>query len=185
MTSRPMTSRVDIPKPDITSLLPGDAEVAARRDSLVGELTADLAANPRRRRPGRGFWRSLAVFLVISMAGVGAAAAAGVFSADQMSIDGGMGCYSEASLNPEVIAILGPREDPVAVCAGMWRRGEMVRGVTEAPRLAACTGPGEPVRVMPGAGDAVCERLGLVPLPSDYADAARGWTPPPDGMPRD
>lgn len=180
-----MSPRYEIATPDIEALLPTEEELAARSEVLTAELSADLATKPRRRRRHPRVWRALFAVVAISLAGVGAATAAGVFSADQMSVDSGMGCYSEASLEPETIAILGPREDPVTVCAEMWRRGDMVRGVTKAPDLVACSGPGEPVRVLPGAGDAICERLGLVPLPSDYAEAAREWTPPPDGMPRD
>ncbi|HET9162411.1 MAG TPA: hypothetical protein VFN89_03055 [Solirubrobacterales bacterium] len=44
---------------------------------------------------------------------------------------------------------------------------------TAVPHLVACTAENQPVMVFPGKGDAVCERLGLVPLPSDYAPAGR------------
>lgn len=173
-----------ISKPEITPLLPSDEEIEARAESLAVELAADLAANARARRRRPWHRRVLVALVAIPLIGVGVAGAAGVFSAKEMSIDAGMGCYSEASLSPEVIAIVGPREDPIAACAEMWRRGEIRRGVKRAPRLVACTGPDQPVRVMPGTV-AVCERFGLVELPADYGAAAREWSPPADGIPRD
>lgn len=161
-------------KPDITPLLPSEGELVARAEALATELAADLADNPRaghrRRRPW--LWRTFLGLIAIPLLGVGIATAAGVFSADDMEVAAGIGCYSEAKLQPESISIIGPRQDPVAACARIWRQGAVKRGRHEAPPLVACTEVDGPVRVIPGRGAAACERLGLVSLPGDYPEAS-------------
>lgn len=177
-------------KPDISPLLPDDATLAARRRALEAEL------EPRRRWPRRVPRRRLVLAIVALIAlGGGAAWAAGVFSADEISFRAGMGCYSEARLDgPRLsITVTHAAADPVAKCEKYWREG--VVDTTRRrlgregkidyppkrypPHLVACARPGSGIAVFPGP-DEVCEKLGMEPLPTDYAapgrEAARAYT---------
>ncbi|HZV72353.1 MAG TPA: hypothetical protein VFF79_01440 [Conexibacter sp.] len=153
--------------PDISFLLPDDVAVRARRDALVDVVQP--ARPPRRRqRRTRRIAIAIASLFVLSC---GAAVAAHVFSAGDVAVDAGIGCYDRASLDTNV-SVIGPTADPVAACAKLWREGAMTAGRrSTAPQLVACTGERQPVRVFPAADAAVCRRLGLVPLPADYAPA--------------
>jgi hypothetical protein len=156
-------------KLDISVLLPDENTVRARREALVAELQPD---GPRRRRPvgTRRLLVAVAALLVLSG---GAALASGVFSADDIAVGAGVGCYERDSLQANA-AIYISAADPIAKCEKTWREGAMTGGdSTKVPHLVACTAENQPVMVFPGARDAVCERLGLVPLPSDYAPAGR------------
>jgi hypothetical protein len=156
-------------KPDISVLLPDDAALRARREALTAELRP---GGPRRRRPAGTRRLLIAVAALIVLSG-GAAVAAAVFSADDIAVGAGVGCYERPSLQASV-AIYISAADPVAKCERTWREGAMTGGrSTEVPHLVACTAENRPVMVFPGDGDEVCERLGLVPLPSDYAPAGK------------
>jgi hypothetical protein len=154
------------PTPDIDVLLPDDETVRARRDALVEELGGTGAT-----RSARAPRRLALVLAALAVAGGGAATAAGLFSADDVKVEAGVGCYDRPALRAD-ITVMHATADPVAACAELWRAGT-VDGAphAEAPPLVACTGKGEPVRVMPGSGPEVCTRLGLVPLPDDYPQA--------------
>jgi hypothetical protein len=177
-------------KPDISTLLPDDATLAARRGALEAEL------RPLRRRLPRPPRRRLAVALVALVAlGGGAAWATGFFSAEEISYQAGVGCYSEARLHgPRLsVTVTHAAADPVAKCEKYWREGvvdttlrRLAReGKIDYPRrhypphLVACARPGDAIRVFPGA-EGVCEKLGLEPLPDDYdapgREAARAYT---------
>lgn len=156
--------------PDISALLPDEATVRARREALVSSLRPSGSQRSRRRS-----WRAhrltigIAALLVL---GGGAALAAGVFSADEIAVDAGVGCYDRASLRGDA-AIFSAAADPVAKCARVWREGAMTGGrSTDVPHLVACAAAGSPPMVFPGP-DSVCERLGLSPLPSDYSAPGR------------
>ncbi|HEY8809307.1 MAG TPA: hypothetical protein VIM28_04720, partial [Solirubrobacterales bacterium] len=156
-------------KPDISILLPDEDAVRARREALVAELQP---GGSRRRRPVGARRLLIAVAALLILSG-GAALASGVFSADDIAIGAGVGCYERPSLNANA-AIYISAADPVAKCERTWREGAMTGGdSTKVPHLVACTAENRPVMVFPGDGNAVCERLGLVPLPSDYAPAGR------------
>lgn len=177
-------------KPDISTLLPDDATLAARRRALEAELGS------RRRPPHRPPRRRLVLAIVALIAlGGGAAWAAGVFSANEISFEAGMGCYSEARLNgPRLsVTITHAAADPVAKCEKYWREGVVDTGLRRLgregkidyppkrypPHLVACAKPGSAIAVFPGP-DGVCEELGLELLPADYAkpgrEAARAYT---------
>jgi len=176
-----------IDKPDISSLLPDDATIAGRRRVLEAEL-----------RPGRNLLlrRRLAVAVVALVAlGAGAAWATGVFSAEEISFQAGVGCYSEARLHGPRLSVIVTRAaaDPVAKCEKYWREGVVDTTLRRLgregkidyphdsypPHLVACARPGDAIRVFPGP-DAVCEELELEPLPKDYAapgrEAAKAYT---------
>lgn len=177
-------------KPDISALLPDEVTLAARRRALEAELRSS------RRRILRTPRRRLAVAVVALVAlGGGAAWAAGVFSAKDISFEAGVGCYSEARLTgPRLsVTITHAAADPVAKCEKYWREGVVDTGLRKLgregkidyprgkypPPLVACASSGSGVQVFPG-GDGVCEKLGLKPLPGDYAapgrEAARAYT---------
>lgn len=168
------------------------AETAAdRRCALESELRP-----PRRRRRLRRPRRRLAVALVALVAlGGGAAWATGVFSAEEISYQAGVACYSEARPHGPNLSATGfpAAADPVAKCEKYWREG--VVDTTQRrlgregkidypphpypPHLVACSKPGSGIAVFPGT-EAVCERFGLQPLPDDYEapgrEAARAYT---------
>lgn len=154
------------PIPDISPLLPDENTIRARR-----EVLAAAAAGSRHGRGPIRVRRALIAVAALLVLGGGAAWAAGVFSADDIAIDAGIGCYDRPSLHADT-TIFHAAADPVAKCAKLWREGVVdTRRGPASPHLVACTGDGKPVYVFPGP-DGLCDRLGLVPLPSDYA--ARG-----------
>lgn len=161
------------PPHDLDVLLPDEATVRARRGALVGELRGASAGAPRRRfGRRRGFGRRLAVTVVaLVAAGTAGAAATGLFSAADVDIRAGIGCYSEPKLDAQAISIVGARPDPVATCTLMWRRGQVTTASRTVPPLVACTSERGPVRVFPSRDPALCARLELRPLPADYARA--------------
>lgn len=153
--------------PDISVLLPDEATLRARREALISEVQH---GGPGRRGPVRARRTLIAIAALLVLSG-GAALAAGVFSADDIAVDAGVGCYDRASLHASV-TVTHAAADPVAKCARFWNEGVVdVDAPPGAPHLVACTGAGQPVRVFPGPGVSVCRRLGLVPLPADYASA--------------
>lgn len=177
-------------KPDISPLLPDDTALAVRRRALEAELGA------RRRSPRRAPRRRfvLAVVALVALGG-GAAWAAGVFSASEISFQAGVGCYSEARLSgPHLsVTVTHAAADPVAKCEGYWHEGVVDTGLRRLgregkidyppehypPHLVACANPGSGIAVFPGP-DEVCEKLGMEPLPADYVapgrEAARAYT---------
>ncbi len=165
-------------EPEITVLLPDERETSALRDAMTAEVEAMGSRRSRlsfRSRRGRGPSRLAVILVTLCTVGIGAglAGAAGVFSAEEMEVEAGIGCYSEATLTPKSTTIIGPRQDPIAACAELWRQGVVKPGSKGmVPPLVACTGVDQPVRVMPGKDASVCARLDLVPLPADYADAS-------------
>ncbi len=90
-------------------------------------------------------------------------------------LDMSVGCYEAASFYTDTTIVRGV--DPITVCAQQWydrlRRLEREsriepRAHRSAPSLVACAYEGSSAaHVFPGAGPAVCRRLGLVPW--------RGW----------
>lgn len=154
------------PKPDISALLPDEATISARRRALVGEVSR----RPARRRSSIGPRRLLVAVAALAALSGGGAWAAGVFSADDIAINAGVGCYEGRSFNSSA-AIFQAAADPVAKCAKVWREGVLGERPGRSPHLVACAADGKPVFVFPGPDD-LCDDLGLQPLPDDYA--ARG-----------
>lgn len=160
--------------PDLEPLLPDADALRRQRQRLVEELQpSDRRSAIRWRRARRLALAAAGVFAI----GGGAAVAGGVFSANDVAVRAGIGCYDRATLDANV-TVLGPTADPVTACARLWREG-VVSGRPEAPALVACTAEEQPVRVLPGSDVATCTRLGLKPLPRDYdAAAERARTAP-------
>jgi hypothetical protein len=178
-------------KRQIDRLMPSDSTIRAQRRSLEGELTR-TAPPGRARRKGARVAIVLATLVAI---GTGVAWAAGVFSASEISFQAGVGCYSEPRLHGSrlAVAITHAAANPVAKCEKYWREGVVDttlrrlgrEGKIDYPRgrypphLVACSDEGSGISVFPGP-NGVCEKLGLKPLPADYAgpgrEAARAYT---------
>lgn len=155
---------------DLCRLLPDETALEAKRRALVAELEPAPARRPRRMK------RRLALTLaaVLALSG-GVAWAAGLFSVDEVALDSGIGCYSEPRLRgPELaVTVVGAGADPIAKCGTLWREGVVDAGRGPAsPELVACSERGKGVFVFPG-DPGLCARLGLEPLPSDFAPAGR------------
>jgi len=156
------------PKPDLSALLPDEAMIRARRAALTNVL------RPSGRRGRRVRTRVLIAVAALFVAGGGAAWAAGVFSADDVDPEAGVACYDRPPWNPDVnvnVTNFIAAADPVEKCERFWRQGIVRTGDTTPPPLVACTEEEVGITVFPG-GPATCERLGLVPLPSEYAPIA-------------
>jgi hypothetical protein len=156
--------------PDISALQPDEASERERREALVAELRDE-----RRRRRARPGARRLAVAVaaLVALSG-GVALAAGVFSAEDVSLEAGTGCYSQPRLDGDnlIVAVTHASADPIAKCAKYWREGAIGDRGPTSPHLVACTEKGGGVSVFPGP-DGLCGRLGLEPLPADFAPAGR------------
>jgi hypothetical protein len=82
-----------------------------------------------------------------------------------------VGCYATAELDGNIAVINADGRDPTAICAELWREGDM--GPGPAPeRLAACVLETGAVGVFPSSGAGTCEQLGLADLPLTYAAEA-------------
>jgi hypothetical protein len=116
----------------------------------------------------------LALAAMLALSG-GVAWAAGLFSADEVALEYGIGCYSEPRLHgPELaVTVVNAGADPIAKCGKLWSEGVVDTGRGPAsPELVACSKPDQGVFVFPG-GLGLCARLGLEPLPGDFAPAGR------------
>jgi hypothetical protein len=82
-----------------------------------------------------------------------------------------VGCYETAEFDGNIAVINADGRDPTAICAELWRQGDM--GPGPAPeRLAACVLETGAVGVFPSSGAGTCEQLGLADLPPTYAAEA-------------
>jgi hypothetical protein len=147
---------------------PETSALLGERESTVGPAVFGFRAPP-------GTLIGYAAYLeskVVDSVGQGAPAGAG-------APDRSVGCYAQASLHTDTTIVHGA--DPIATCAALWREGVVdtrlrrleregrieKRPERESPHLVACAYEGSPVaHVFPGAGPAVCARLGLVPFPA-------------------
>jgi len=137
-------------------------------DADVARVMARRDATPRRRRP-RARW-------LLALVPVAAVVAGATWAATRPSTEAlattGVACVSSADAAPDATAVVRPDgRDPVDVCAGLWRRGEIDRSTHEVPPLTACAGGAgnRSVVVFPTGDAGVCDRLGGRPLPADYA----------------
>jgi hypothetical protein len=150
-------------KPDLRHRLPA-SWTRERRGALVRELRS--AATPRRRR----WWtRGLVVIPAMAVLAAGSAAAVIELVGDTPVIEEA-GCYPRVDRHATPTAF-AQAADPVASCRQEWRAGH-VAPTTTAPPLVACLA-GTQARVYPGDGPEVCDRLGLKPLPAQFAGQAR------------
>jgi hypothetical protein len=99
------------------------------------------------------------ISFAVAASGV-AAAATGVFSPAEHLASTAIACYDEPSLDGGASVLSPGAQSPVEACRAELR--------TDGP-LVACRAP-EHVAVLPG-GPRLCGRLGLEPLPPEYASA--------------
>jgi hypothetical protein len=101
--------------------------------------------------------------LGFAVAASGVAAASGVFGPPEQLAATPIACYDGPSLDSSASVLSAGDESPVDACRRVLR--------TDRP-LVACRAP-EHVAVLPG-GPRLCPRLGLEPLPAEYASARAG-----------
>ena len=152
-------------KPDLRHRLP-ESWTGERRGPLVAELRS-AAAGRRRRR----WTRSLVVVPAMALLAAGAAAGVIELTGDTPVIEAA-GCYPRADRHATPTAYAeDSTTDPLASCREEWRAGH-VAPTTTAPPLVACLS-GTEARVYPGRTTEVCRRLGMSPLPAQFASQAR------------
>lgn len=135
--------------------------VQALGDAIDAAVSASA---PRRTRVPRRRLMLIAAALVVLA--TGSLAVAHFFASPQKLASDGVGCYDGASLRANVTVPNGVGS-PLAECAAVYRsEGQPV------PKLVACAGNGA-VAVFPGRDPALCNRLGLAPLPRGYTAARR------------
>ena len=138
--------------------LPAD-RLARRRAHLV----AELRAHRRRAR------------LVIAIPALALAVVATAWTAHRLTRDvthfESIGCYDRVSLEANVTVIDPQTANPVAVCAGLWRKGHVALGTTQVPPLRPCVLESGAVAVFPAAD--ACSTLGLADPPPEYLARSR------------
>jgi hypothetical protein len=123
--------------------------------ALGDELERAIAARRRRVRRRIAFGAVSFAILATSVA-----AASGVFSPAEQLASTGIACYDEPNLDGGASVLSAGAQSPVEACRREQR--------TDGP-LVACRAP-EHVAVLPG-GPGLCAKLGLEPLPPEYATA--------------
>ena len=136
-----------------------------RREHLVREVTMwDRAAQWRRRR-----------FVLVFVPAVLAVLAVTGFTTYALTREPthleSVGCFETAELDGNIAIVNADGRAPTAICAQLWRQGDM--GAGPAPEsLAACVLERGAVGVFPSSGGDTCEQLGLADLPPTYAAEA-------------
>ena len=138
-----------------------------RKEHLVREVT-NWESEARRRR------RRLALVLVPAVLAVLAVTGFTTYALTREPTQlESVGCFETAELDGNVAIVNADGRGPTAICAELWRRGDM--GARPTPEsLAACVLETGAVGVFPGSGKETCDQLGLADLPPTYAaDAER------------
>jgi hypothetical protein len=136
-----------------------------QKEHLVGELTMwERAAQRRRRR--------LALVLVPAVLALLAVTGFTTYALTrEPSHLESVGCFETAELDGNIAVVNADGRGPTAICAELWRQGDM--GAGPAPKsLAACVLETGAVGVFPSSGKDTCEQLGLADLPPTYAAEA-------------
>jgi hypothetical protein len=144
-------------------LPPGQLQL--RTEHLVREVTVwDRAAQRRRRR--------LALVLVPAVVAVLAVTGFTTYALTREPTHlESVGCFETAELDGNIAVVNADGRDPTAICAELWRQGDM--GPGPAPEsLAACVLETGAIGVFPSSGEDTCEHLGLADLPPTYAAEA-------------
>lgn len=143
-----------------------DARALEMGDDDVARVMGRLQARPPRRRRVR--W--LLVLVPVALVAAGATWVATRPSTEALATTA-IACASTTGDQPDMSIISADGRDPIAVCAEIWRHGDIDRTTHDVPPLTACgaSGRGGSVTVYPTGDPAVCERHGLPPLPADFA----------------
>jgi hypothetical protein len=136
-----------------------------RKEHLVREVTVwERAAQRRRRR--------LALVLVPAVLAVLAVTGFTTYALTrEPSHLESVGCFETAELDGSIAIVNADGRDPTAICAELWRQGDM--GPGPAPgSLAACVLETGELGVFPSSGKDTCEQMGLADLRPTYAAEA-------------
>ena len=154
----------ETPIPAQRDLPPGRLQL--RKEHLVREVTMwDRVTQRRRRR--------LALVLVPAILAVLAVSGftAYALTREPTHLES-VGCFETAELDGNIAVVNADGRDPTAICAELWRQGDM--GPGPAPNsLAACVLETGAVGVFPDSRKDTCEELGLADLPPTYAAEAK------------
>ena len=136
-----------------------------RRGHLASEVTMWEQAAQRRRR-------LLVLVLVPAVLAVLAVSGFTTYALTrEPSHPESVGCFETAELDGNIAIVNADGRGPTAICAELWRQGDM--GPGPAPKsLAACVLETGAVGVFPSSGKDTCEQLGLADLPPTYAAEA-------------
>jgi hypothetical protein len=137
-----------------------------RREHLVSEVTMwDREAQRRSRR--------LALVLVPAVLAVLAVTGFTTYALTREPTHlESVGCFETAELDGNIAVVNADGRTPTAICAELWRQGDI--GPGPAPEsLAACVLETGTVGVFPSSGDDTCAQFGLAELPSTYAAEAK------------
>jgi hypothetical protein len=138
---------------------PGRLEL--RKVHLVREVTmSDRAAQRRRHR--------LALVLVAAVLAVLAVTGftTYVLTREPTHLES-VGCFETADLDANIAIVNADGRGPTAICAELWRQGDVGPGPAR-ESLAACVLETGAVGVFPSSGKDTCEQLGLASLPPTY-----------------
>ena len=137
-----------------------------RKEHLVKEVTMwERAAQRRRRR--LALVLAAAVLAVLAVTGFTTYA----LTREPSHLES-VGCFETADLAGNIAVVNADGRTPTAVCAELWRQGEI--GPGPAPEsLAACVLQTGAVGVFPSSGEDTCAQLGLADLPPTYAAEAK------------
>jgi len=144
-------------------LSPGRLQL--RKEHLVREVTMwDRAAQRRRHR--------LVLVLVPAVLAVLAVTGFTTYALTREPTHlESVGCFETAELDGNIAVVNADGKNPTAICAELWRQGDMGHG--PAPEsLAACVLETGAIGVFPSSGKDTCEHLGLADLPPTYAAEA-------------
>ena len=144
-------------------LPPGGLQL--RKEHLVREVAMwERAAQRRRRR--LALVLVPAVLVVLAVTGFTTYA----LTREPSHLES-VGCFETAELDGNIAIVNADGRGPTAICAELWRQGDM--GPGPAPKsLAACVLETGAVGVFPSSRKDTCEQLGLADLPSTYAAEA-------------
>jgi hypothetical protein len=138
-------------------------------DAARGTLRAELAAEERaaqRRRSRLALVLVPAVLAVLAVTGFTTYA----LTREPSHLES-VGCFETAELDGNIAVVNADGRAATAVCAELWRQGDL--GPGPAPKsLAACVLETGAVGVFPSSGKDTCEQLGLADLPLSYAAEA-------------
>jgi len=139
----------------------GDADSPKARALFV-----EITSTPRHqhRRPERSVRRRLAFTIAIALLAVVSVAAAWLFLRD-VSDPISVGCYQDASLDSDVVAVASGGDLDVSLCEPVWEDGTLTNDAVvsagQVPPLIGCVTNTGNFAVFPGNDDNVCQTLGL------------------------
>lgn len=117
-----------------------DSKLDPGPDPRRGEVLAAIASRVRQRRRHR---RAVLAAPILLGGALATTAAAAVLSATPAAPQETINIACEAAVNGDVTTgVIADGPDPVAQCAGEWRAGAMIQGVTIAPTMQACVAAG-------------------------------------------